>query len=112
MVSMTVNPGPADHRRALAERNLAAILVLTATLSGDATAQLREDDSAGLGGDDGDGGDGEHEESVVATHDAQAVVGKLSYWSGGGRASSEASRKQQTISARWRLAKMPMISST
>src|SRR5215472_14099550 len=34
MVGMTVNPGPVDHRRALAERNLAAIL--------DAAEQLLE----------------------------------------------------------------------
>ncbi len=86
--------------------------MLTATVSGEETAELREDDSAGFGKDGGDGGDGEHEESVVAAHDAQTMVGKLSYCSGGGRASSEASRKQQTISARWRLAKMLTISST
>ena len=84
--------------------------LLTAARSGDGTAELREDDSARVGGDGGDGGD---EESVVVMHDALAVVGELSYVSeGGGSSSPQASRNQRTVSARRRLAKMARISST
>src|SRR5260221_323309 len=87
------------------------IRVLTAALSGDETAQLVEDDSAGFRGEDGDGGP-VNMKRAPWWHDAQAMVGELSYWWSGGGTSAKVSRNQRTASARWRLARMPRTSST
>jgi len=70
-----------------------AYRVLTAALSGDETAELVEDDSAGFGGDGGDGGDGEHEESAVVATTLRRWSGS---WATGGAAVERQPRRRGT----------------